>query len=50
VAHAGAFLTPVAGAAVAPTLSVQIITIALDTAIVLNTVSHSWQSRGPPLA
>lgn len=49
IAHAGAFLTPSAVAALAPTLSVQIIAIALDTALALQAVSHSWQSRGPPV-
>lgn len=48
IAHAGAFLTPSAAAALAPTLSVQTIAIVLDTALALEAVSHSWQSRGPP--
>lgn len=48
VAHAGAFITPSEAAALAPTLSVQIIAVALDTAVALGAASHSWQSRGPP--
>ncbi len=48
IAHAGAFLTPAAAAALAPTLSVQIIALAPDTARAIDAVSHSWQSRGPP--
>jgi hypothetical protein len=48
IAHSGAYLTPSAAAAFAPTLSVQIIAIALDTALALDAASHSWQSRGPP--
>ena len=48
VAHAGAFVSPAAAAALAPTLSVQIIAAVLDAALPFNTLSHDWQSRGPP--
>jgi hypothetical protein len=50
VAHAGAFLSPSAAAALAPTLSIQIISAVLDSAIRFDALSHSWQSRGPPQA
>lgn len=48
VAHAGAFVSPTAAAVLAPTLSVQIIATVLGTAISFDTLSHDWQSRGPP--
>jgi hypothetical protein len=48
VAHAGAFVSPTAAAVLAPTLSVQIIAAVLDAAILFDTLSHDWQSRGPP--
>jgi hypothetical protein len=48
MAHAGAFVSPAAAAALAPTLSVQIIAAVLDAALSFNTLSHDWQSRGPP--
>jgi hypothetical protein len=48
VAHAGAFVSPATAAALAPTLSVQIIAAVLDAALSFNTLSHDWQSRGPP--
>lgn len=48
VAHAGAFVSPTAAAALAPTLSVQIIAAVLGAAIRFDTLSHDWQSRGPP--
>jgi len=50
VFHAGAFISPSAAAALLPTLSVQIIAVALHVAVVFDAVSHNWQSRGPPLA
>lgn len=50
VAHAGVFVSPSSAAGLLPTLSVQIIAVSLDVAITIDAVSHSWQSRGPPLA
>ncbi|HVZ69965.1 MAG TPA: DUF2946 family protein [Rhizomicrobium sp.] len=49
VAHAGAFVSPSSAVSIVPTLSVQIIAISPDVAIAIDAVSHSWQSRGPPL-
>lgn len=48
MAHAGAFISPSAAAALLPTLSVQIIAFATNVAIVFDAFSHDWQSRGPP--
>ena len=50
VAHAGAFIPASAAAALAPTLSIQIISAVLDSAIRFDALSHIWQSRGPPQA
>lgn len=50
VAHAGVFVSPSSAAALLPTLSVQIIAVSLEIAIAFDAASHSWQSRGPPLA
>lgn len=48
VAHAGAFVSPVAATVLAPTLSVQIIAAVLGAGTSFDTLSHNWQSRGPP--
>jgi hypothetical protein len=50
VAHAGAFVSPPAAAVPAPMLGVQIIAAVLSTAVRFDTLSHNWQSRGPPQA
>jgi hypothetical protein len=50
ILHAGAFVAPATLALFAPALSVSVIAIAPETAIVVRAVSHDWRGRAPPAA
>src|SRR6185312_874442 len=46
--HGGHYLTPAAGSFAPLTLTSTGVTIATEIAILVQAVSHNWQSRGPP--
>jgi hypothetical protein len=47
--HAGQFVTPAASALLLPSLSLSVIELSVQYALLIHSVTHIWRGRAPPL-